>query len=369
MKKPLAALGILAIVLVGAVVYVYSDLSEITRTLVEKEVPNLTFESLEVGWNSVLLTGVQYRSPQGKVLLKADTIRVTPSFRSFLSDTFRIAAVEIDKPWVYLQRGRSGELILPIPQPAPATQTRAGSAPAQSTAQDEAPLMIKVGRLHLRDGAGEFVDRSVGRPYANYKISGVNIEVRNLAWPLEAGRIPVDLALQIDGPRVGRVRQSGWVDPVNNSARLDVRIENLFVPHAEPYYRSADTTARLADGVIDVKLDIRMDRGQVVMPGELRMADLKFKDRRGKFFGVPADAVAGFVENTPALTIPFEVEGSRSDELRIKVLRVIAKQMLVKIGVGELGTAVDKLKQGDVEGAEKDIKKLEKKFKKLKDLF
>ena len=142
-------------------------------------------------------------------------------------------------------------------------------------------------------------------------------------------------------------------------------MKDLYIPHAEPYYRSKDTTARLADGTLGLKLDIKMNKGKVFLPGEVSMANLKFAGQSGRFFGVPVGAVGQYFEDQKKpLTIPFEVEGSvdRPDEIRVKVISVIVKRMIAKLGTREVEKVTDKLKQGDVEGA-KDIEK------RLKGLF
>lgn len=364
MKKLGLIAGGVLLVLVIAVVLIYVNLSSLTRGIVEKEVPNLTFSKLDVGWNTVRLTGVRYTAKSGKLLLKTESIRIQPSLMSFFSDTFRIASVKIEKPYVYIVRRRDGEIILPIPQPASDTADEA----AAKKAPEEGAFAVYVGEVEIEDGSGEFVDRSVGKPYARFKITDVDIEVKGLSYPQTSSRIPATISMVIEGPREGRFRLAGWFDPVTDSGDLDVAVSGLFIPHAEPYYRSKYTTAKLSDGTLDLKLGLKMKNGAVVLPGEITMAKLKFNTDRGKFFGVPASAVGKyFTEQRKPLTIPFEVEGhiDRPDEIRIKVISVIVKRMLAKLGAQEVGAVADKLKEGDVEGAEEEAKKIKRKFKGL----
>ncbi len=367
MKKLGLIAGGVFLVLVIAVVLIYVNLSSLTRGIVEKEVPNLTFSKLDVGWNTVRLTGVRYTAKSGKLLLKTESIRIQPSLMSFFSDTFRIASVKIEKPYVYIVRRRDGEIILPIPQPAGDTADEPAAQKAPVPAEEGA-FAVYIGKVEIEDGSGEFVDRSVGRPYARFKIRDVDIEVNDLTYPQTSNRIPATISMVIEGPREGRFRLTGWFDPMTDSGDLDVVVKELFIPHAEPYYRSKYTTAKLSDGTLDLKLDLKMKNGVVVLPGEVTMAELKFNTDRGKFFGVPASAVGKyFTEQRKPLTIPFEVEGhiDRPDEIRVKVISVIVKRMLAKLGAQEVEAVADKLKEGDVEGAEEEAKKIKKKFKGL----
>jgi hypothetical protein len=356
------------ILLIGTAVYwAYGNLSDVTRHIVEKEIPNLTFEKLEVGWNEVALTGVKYTSPTGKVLLKSESIRVSPSLESLFSDAFRISLIEIAKPYVFIERRSDGEVLLPIPQPAGGEPEQAPSA--QSPAQPPAePFVVKVDQIVIREGSGEFVDESVGKPFAAYKIGELNLRIADIVYPQEAGRIPVEMSLTVEGPREGKLRNSGWVDPVGREAQLHLELDQLFIPHAEPYYRSADTTARLADGTLDLRLDLKMQGDRVVLPGEVTMGNLRFAGEKGKFFGVPVAAVARYFEEEHApITIPFEVEGSvdRPDEIRVKVISIVVKRMLAKLGTREVEKVTDRLKEGDVEGAKEEVKNLEKRLKGL----
>lgn len=360
-KLGVVAVVVLAVIVV-AVVLVYANLSTLTKRIVEKKVPNLTFTKLTVGWNDVELAGVQYTSNAGKVVLKTDLLRVKPSLLSIFGDTFKVSLVEIEKPYVYIERRPDGQVVLPVPQ------VSGGAAPSKTGAETGKPFAVHVGKVEIRDGVGEFVDKSVGRPYADYKIKDVNIEVENLDYPQKAAHIPVDIAMSVEGAREGRLTTEGWVDPTARSGKLDVRVKDLFIPLAEPYYRSKDTTARLSDGTLGLKLDLKMNQGKVFLPGEVSMANLKFAGDSGLLFGVPVKVIGQYFKNQKkALTIPFEVEGSidRPDEIRVRVISVIVRHMIEKLGGQQVQEVTDKLKKGDVKGAKKQVKDIQKQLKGL----
>jgi len=351
-KIGIVAAGVLAVLIV-ALVLVYSNLSTIARGIVERQIPNLTFASLNVGWNSVTLTGVQYTDPSGKVLLKSDAISVSPSLASFFSDTFKVSSVNIAKPYVYIERRANGEVVLPVPQPA------AEAAPAPAAQQEAAAaesFKLYIGKVEIEDGSGEFVDKSVGHPYAEYKISDVDIELSNISVPTVSDKIPFEISMTIEGARAGRFEQSGWFDPVANSGEIDLEVSNLFIPLAEPYYRSSNTTAKLSDGRLDLDLEMKIKNKEVVMPGEVKMSDLKFAGTSGKFFGLPADAVADALESRKLPTIPFEVSGNMDhpDQIRVAVLRKIAEKLAKELGLKEVEKRLEQeLLKGDESGEKK----------------
>jgi len=368
----------LAVILVGLVVVlavavwlVYSNLNTIARGILEREIPNLTFSKLDLQWDSVDVEGVTFGDGKGKVLLKTDRLLVKPSLASITGDTFVVNSVLIKAPYVYVERRASGEVVFPVPAPA------GSAAPADATAQkpaDEGPLhAIRVGSTVIEGGKGEFVDRSVGQPPAKFTISAVNVRLGEVNVPQKPGAIPLSASLTVDAKRPGRVNVDGAYDAGARSGDIKLKVASLFIPLAEPYLRSPDTTARLADGTISLGVDALMNGGNVKLAGDVTLADLKFDGSGGKFLGVPVKVVDEYLRtHEPRLTIPFEVEGNvdRPEELRVRVISVLAKRLLERLGQQEVQKVTDKLKQGDVEGAKAEVKNLEKSLKKgLKGLF
>ena len=199
----LAIVGVI-VALIVVMVVAYVSLTNLTKAIVEKQVPGLTFTELKVGWNDVLLTGAKYTSGAGKVLLETDAIGIQPSLLSVFTDTFRIASVQIDKPYVFVQRREDGEVILPLP----------GAGERRVTPKDsghEKASPVQVGKLLVVGGRGEFVDRSVGAPYAKFTIRDFHLDARDIRYPAAPGRIAVDISFALAGKRAGTVRETGWM--------------------------------------------------------------------------------------------------------------------------------------------------------------
>jgi len=359
---------ILVVVLAAGVWFAYSNLNTIARGILERQIPNLTFANLDLGWDSVLVEGVSYSDGKGKVLLKTDRLHVAPSLASLTGDTFVVKSVHIRAPYVLVERRAGGELVLPVPAPSP------GEKPVAAGAAQEPAKAVRVGKTVIEDGKGEFIDQTVGQPPARFTITGVNLSLGEVRVPQVPGAIPVSASMTVQAQRPGQVKVDGAYDPMARTGSIKLGIKDLFIPLAEPYFRGPDTTARLADGTVGLSVDAKMKgAGAIGLSGELTLADLKFAGSSGKFFGVPVQVVAEYLRtHDPRLTIPFEVEGNmdRPEELRVQVVSVIVKRMLERLGQQEVKKVTDKLKEGDVEGAKAEVKNLEKSLKKgLKGLF
>src|SRR5687768_15716552 len=114
-QKILGAAGGGLLLLVVLLVVAYANLTSIVRTALEKEMPGLTFKTLDVGWNKVVVEGVQLQR-KGKVVFKVDALRVYPSLTSLFSDTIVVSSVEIEKPYLFIVRNADGSLTLPVPE-------------------------------------------------------------------------------------------------------------------------------------------------------------------------------------------------------------------------------------------------------------
>ncbi len=349
-----AAAGVAVVII--ALVLLYANLARIARGIVERQVPGLTFDRLDVGMSSVSLGGVRYTLPSGKVVLAAREIQVNPSLSSLFGEVFQVSSVEIEAPEVYIERRRDGSMLLPVPQPvAEAGDGAARTGAPAAEAGEEAVFKLYIGEVAIRDGQGEFVDKTVGRPPARFKIRDVDIEIEGIHVPPQPGRMEVALSMTLEGARTGKVAVAGWLDPVGNSGDLRFEASNVYLPLAEPYYRSPKTTARLSDGRLDLELGIRMQNKDVVVPGEVKMGNIKFASRSGKFFGVPVGTVAEYLEDKDLPAIPFEVQGNidRPDQIRVLVLRKIAEKLAQTLGVKALEREIQKKLFGGDGGGDK----------------
>ncbi len=333
-KKLILVFAGLLVVLIVALVLIFSNLSTIARGFVEEKVPGMTFSQIDVSWSELSIHGVEYSS-EGKVRLKAEKIQLRPSLSSFWSDTFKIRSIEAAEAYVYIEKKASGEIVWPIPKP-----TESSKPKTEKEDSPGKPLAVHLGEFRIRDGSGEFLDRSVGSPPAHFKIKDVNLTLSNLRHPAEPGSMDVDLSLAIEGPQDTRVNASGWVDPVGESADMDAGIERLDLSQAEPYMRKSDQSVRPSEGTLDGDAKWLMEQGEYTLSGEVLLSDLKFQRSGGGLAGLSSMIVEEYLKATgEPMTFPFEIKGNRREksDYRSKLSDKIGKALLQKLGGGSAG--------------------------------
>lgn len=354
--------GAVVLTLIVIMVVVYSNLSSIARGIVEEQVPNLTFSDLDVGWNGIELTGVKYSSAAGKVLLESKSIKIKPSLSSIFSDTFKISSVYIGEPYVYIEIKSDGEVILPIPQPTAPEVTgtaQAEAAPAGGATEGEVEAFaLYIAKVEIDNGRGDLVDKSVGRPYAQFKIKDVNIEIGDISIPSVSVEMPLAISMKLEGPREGKFELSGWYNPVTDSGDLEIELKDIFLPHAEPYYRSKKTTARLSDGTLDIRIQTRIKNKNHDTNIKTTIGNIKFANSSGKFMGVPAGAVRKYTESNKLPGFSCNVRGNidRVDQARISCVRQITEQMVKAVGKTVVMKEINKRLFGNKDGDEADGK-------------
>lgn len=340
------------VVLVVAAVAAYANLTRIVRAVLEKQVPGLTFASLSVGWNDVSITEVNLKKGD-RTVFKVDKMQVKPSLRSLFSDTLYISSIEIDGPYVYLVRTADG-LTLPVPQ-------KMGEPAKPKKEEDASPGMgVLIEKIRLRDGKGELVDQSVTGAPAHFTLSKLEVTVTRVALPTGAENIPFELSMQLEGKRVGKLEAEGWYNPKSRSAEVELELRQLFLPHAEPYYRSRQTTAVLSDGVFELDTDIRMTNGKYVARNRLTLAELAFS-KEGLFMGVP---VAVFQKRLKDQGKPFEIEaeleGSLDDKSKLQqeLAALVVKALVKELGQQALGDLMEGVQKGEIKRPEDALNKL-----------
>jgi hypothetical protein len=342
--KLLGVLGGGAVLLAAAAVFVYANLTGIVRGVLEKQVPGLTFSSLQVGWNKVVVEGVALERGR-RTVFKVDALRVYPSMWSVFSDTLHISAIEVDGPYVYLVRNPDGSLTLPVPE---GYQSKP-NAPGEATGK---PLALKIGRVRVRDGKGELLDRSAAD--ARFVLSDLNLEVDELALPQGPGRIPFELRARLDGKRQGQLAARSWYLGATRSAQLEFQLTDLFVPKAEPYFRGKHTTARLEDGALGLKLDLTMAEGAWKAKVALSLEELIF-DREGLFLAVPTPVVRKLLQDDKkAFELALTLEGDLAD--RAKLQHKLVAAVLVELGARTRKKGLESLTGVDGKGAAEAVK-------------
>ena len=355
-----ATLGFL-IVAVGILTYLNLSL----LVLATQTLPGVSFSDLNLTWNSIELKEFEYSSPELKrVTLRSDLIQVSPDFLSFLSATERIDSIEIEAPYVYLERRPDGSLVLPFPTTA---QEESGSDPTPS----KSTTSILVDRVDLSAGSGEFLDRSVGRPYAHYRIKDVRLSLRDLSYPPSGTNISVDLSFVLEGQPEGTAQLTGWLDPAGNSADLEIEVSDFAVHHVQPYVRDLLKSSPLLDGALGTSLKIDVEKGVYSVNGELSLLDLKLQPGEGDFLSIPLTLFSTHLQQYQnSLAVPVQIEGDLNEDVdhQDQIVRAFL-ETVARYLVNNTDLVSDVLGEEGIEGLQDSFQEMQDKVRELQDLW
>jgi len=342
-----------ASVLIGVLLWL--NLSRLTKKFAHEQIPGLTVGEIEVGWNRVKLAGFRYES--GNSLLatvSARSVDAHPTFLSFLKPEIEVRQLVIKSPQFRLVKRQPEQS-----QPGPAAK---GSAqPPQARADFK--------EVSLVSGTGEIEDRTVSGPPARLALDQINLIIQNVKYPVAAGSTDVEASCVIKGQPDGNAHLSGWLDPVNQSAELQLQTTSLDLKNLRPYLRDRVHTLENADGTADVHLELTMTNGAYSAVGELTLANLRIPRGDQTQVRLPALLLTQYLKlHHNRVTVPFRLTG----DLRKKEHRLDLSALLSGIINQEIGNEALQKKIGlpkNLESLDKDLQRLKERAKKLRKLF
>jgi hypothetical protein len=332
-KRVAVVAGVIAALVGGALVLAYRNVTDLARAAAERNVPGLTFSAIELGWNRLEVADVRLER-KGQTALKVDRLQVYPSLRSLFTQTIEIASIEVHGPSVHLVRDGHGGLEL-LGGPA---RGRKRADPAEDSKGQASSRGLHIGRIEVRGGRGELVDHSVVGVPAKWKISGLDVTLRDVAAPVRPGKIAFEVATRLDAERIGTLRTRGWYDPGSDAAEVDFRLDDAFLPLLEPYLRGKHTTTPIRQGLAALEVRLRLANGEYVAPSRLELWDVGFS-REGLFLGAPTSLVRKLLsDGARPLVVEVELRGKVSDPsaLQRQLLAALLKEVGKEVAAGGL---------------------------------
>jgi len=368
-RKGFIFVVVLALLVGGGLFYAYQNIGAIVQNILNKEVPGLKFQRLDIALGKVSVAGVEYARGK-KARITTDNISISPSLWSLFGDTFEVADINIEKPTLTArkQAGKAGlELPVPTIEKAPQTATNEKAQNSRKDTEKSPGRSIHIAKFRLKGGKGEFLDESVNGEPAHFTFTDINIAAENIYAPSRAGRMPLAISLNVPAKRPGSLSLSGNIDRTDRSGDLKLVVSALYLPLLTPYYSDPQVTLQLTDGVFSADTMVVMEKGKYKITGFVQLADIKVNG--GQFYGIDAARIQEYLEKHPEpIKVDLDLQGNLDEpgSMRRSLVGTIVKALLKRIGGGKLEDAKRKLQEGDVEGAKQELKDLKRE---LKDLF
>ena len=329
--------------------------------------PGSSVGAIRGDWNDVEISDLRIAGPQGWPAgdsLRADHVRIVPSWRSLLSKRIEIARIEATGAYLSGLRARDGRLhLLPTLVVDASNAKTPGAKAAEAPPSPAKPAhTVAIGEVRLENSVLELYDATVATPPWKIRLQEIDASLRDVVAPVLTGRMPFEFHAVLAGPsRNGRVAFSGWLDASTRDLELEGSLRGADLLALQPYFIES-TKGRLTSGALDLNIHATVASRRLHAPGKLTISQLAF-DSSGnattRVFGVPRDLLlAGLKAKGGKIELDFSLDGDIDDphfELNEMLSTRVAVQMAKALGfsVGGLVEGIGGLGLDALEGSGK----------------
>jgi len=231
----------------------------------------------------------------------------------------------------------------------------------------EIPIYIKIERFRIEDGSLNFEDWGVKGVPAKIRLSGIDLNIRQLRFPVVSGHSPIELKGKIKGEkRDGEIYANGWIDLKTMDLSTSLKILSVELKTFEPYYKKK-VSAEIESGYMNMDLNITIKGKKIDAPGQIELLDLKIKED-GTIFYIPAKILISLLSRREnRIKFKFHVNGDMGDP-RFK----LEENIFARIGASlaeSMGIPIKVFGEKFLEGSEKGAEGLIEGLRSIEELF
>jgi hypothetical protein len=373
MKKWSILLGLFAIIFIGG----YLSLSYYGVKLIQPQLqkmlgPGFTLKEIQVRLTHLSMKGIQYEGLHTKKkYLWIEETKIYPAILSLFVGPLRVREVSIREPSLSFSRTKEGVFV----GPWAVSEEKGKKKPSGDQEQEEkGPVFLRIDRLRIQSGSIDFEDWKQGEPPARLKLSDIDLEIKEIQYPLQSARSAVEMKGKLEGKtkKNGEIRIKGWINLKTTDMETSLNVREIEVKLFEPYYRKK-VSAEIDSGYMAMDAKITLTDKFIDAPGKLELVALHIKEGEGTVFWIPAKTLVSLLkEKGDRIEVSFHMKGSLQDprfNLQENFLTRIAIALLEAVGVpikvvGE--EILEKTIKGE-KGLIEELRYLERQFKKKKD--
>ncbi len=217
-KKLIIGAGILAVLVIAALVVLLSVSNGIIKTQIEKALgKDASIERIALGWNKVEVFGITLSS-EGQPFLRVKKIEVRASFFTVFGRHYVVSEVTVEQPSAVLDIDDKGSFMNPFGSPKEGQTKQGNSAPGRP---------LDVGRIVVSDGTVTIHDKQLKGP-DTVNFDAVQFKLENISFPLSDSPAKFALQLAMGGPVAsGTLKCNGTINVAAGSGTAVVALENL----------------------------------------------------------------------------------------------------------------------------------------------
>ena len=372
MKKWFILIGVIAILFVGGYfVLSFYAVKFIQSRLQQMVGPGFILSEIKVHPTYLSAKGIRYEDPLSRRrIFLIEEMRVYPALFSLFNGTLDIREWVILRPSFFFYRSQEGTFIGPWVQPE-AKEKHPESSDGRKRDQEKS-IFITIDRFHIREGSIDFEDFKMGEPPGQILVRELDLELKNIHYPLIPFHSPIELKGKIRGKkRDGNIYVKGWVDLKKMDVDALFNVQEIDIKIFEPYYRKR-VSAEIEEGQTNMEAKINIQGGMIDAPGRLELYNFHIREG-GTILWIPAKTLISLLKNKGnRIQIQFHVKGNMDDpqfNLRETFLTRVVVSLAEALGipirvVGE--TMIGGSGKG-MEGFIEGLRSIEKLFKRKKD--
>ncbi len=266
-KRSIIAFAVVAALVAAALLLLFYESNKIVKAEVEKALgKGARIEKLSLGWHGVKAVGIHF-SQGGQDFFSAKGAEVRAGIFGLFRKELVISEITIEQPSLILRTDASGGFANPL---ANGKEKKGGD-----NKRTEPPRPIRIGALRISDGALTIHGAQTSASASNLlsgtnEITGLQVAVDNLAFPLKNETSKVSLSMKVKGALAeGSAKCTGAIDPTTRAGSLVIEVTDVkaFRDDRGPRYKAASlrfaasSTGASPSGVQPIVLsDVKLDR-------------------------------------------------------------------------------------------------------------
>ncbi len=277
-----------------------------------------------------------------------DEVRLNVSPLSLSKRRLIIDRVEVANAAVFVRK-TGGKLLhafsAAVREGAPSKSAPAGEASSSTTTA--VPLEIR--HLELKNSEFRFIDFDILTSGYAFTMDQIEADIRNIRLPLSAEPTSYQASARLVQGRDRRpaeFRLKGWTAFLTRDTNASIRVEGLFIPFFEPYYKLI-TPALIEDGQLNAMTTVTIENKLFTLNSDLEVSSLLFQSYEGnnELFGLNADQMLEVLKDRSGrLKFQIYAEWNMADRsVRPKdILRRSIESSLKRTIFGNVGNILEK---------------------------
>lgn len=309
LKIILIVIAVVVIILGVTVAILITQANKLIKTELESMLgKNFSIQRLELNWGKVEGTGISFKSPAGKEILKIGNVSIEADFLGFIRNEYVISGVLLKDLYMLIETDKQGNVIMPA---LPAEKEKKEKKDTKDT-KESPPVFIK--NIGVRNGSIDYLDRKTAKTPILTKVRNIQLDAKDIAIPLSTNFTPYTLKADVPGNMsTGTLMSKGKIKLKTQDADSRVETRRLDITAMKPYFQK-EGSVNVTKGFLDLDMDVKIASRMIRAPGSLVLRDLEFESGSGmgsKFLGVPLSMVIAFMKNSNnEIPLKFVVEGS-----------------------------------------------------------